>query len=252
MINIEKAKEAFAKYVSNYNAEDEKIAIKIKHTYRVVESSEYIAKNIGLEQEDIKLSMLIGILHDIGRFEQAKQYHTFVDSKSFDHADFGVEILFKDNLIREFIEDTKYDNIIRKAIQNHNKYKIEEGMDERELLHSKIIRDSDKIDNLNLIYLERLEVFPNRGGIPVERITDKVFKEFIKHRTILNADRITNLDYWISYIAWIFDLNFDASIQLVKERDYINPFIDYIDCENVEIKNKMEMIRKTANEFLNK
>ncbi|MFR0822128.1 MAG: HD domain-containing protein [Clostridia bacterium] len=251
MISIEKAKKAFAEYVSKYNVEDEKIAIKIKHTYRVVESSEYIAKKIGLGQEDIALAMLIGILHDIGRFEQAKQYHTFVDSKSFDHADFGVEVLFKDNLIREFIEDEKYDDIIKKSIRNHNKYTIEEGMNERELIHSKIIRDSDKVDNLNLIYLERLEVFPNRGGIAIEKITDKVFNDFVNHKTILNADRITNLDFWISYIAWIFDLNFDASIQLVKEKDYINPFIDYVDCKNEDVKNKMEIIRKIANEFLN-
>ena len=94
-------------------------------------------------------------------------------------------------------------------------------------------------------------MFPNRGGIAIEKITDKVFNDFVNHKTILNADRITNLDFWISYIAWIFDLNFDASIQLVKEKDYINPFIDYVDCKNEDVKNKMEIIRKIANEFLN-
>ena len=37
--------------------------------------------------------MLIGLLHDIGRFEQVKVYDTFSDIDSIDHADYGVEIL---------------------------------------------------------------------------------------------------------------------------------------------------------------
>ena len=40
----------------------------------------------------------------------------------------------------------QYDCIIYKAINNHNKFEIERGLSERELLHCKIIRDADKLD----------------------------------------------------------------------------------------------------------
>ena len=48
--------------------------------------------------------------------------------------------------LRRFVENDKDDELIIKAVRNHNKYKIEEGLNERELLHAKIIRDADKLD----------------------------------------------------------------------------------------------------------
>ena len=125
MIDIEKAKKFYKKYISNYNPEDPKIALKIAHIYRTAEKAKEIAVNLGLSEEDIKLAELIGMLHDIGRFEQIKQYHTFADSKSINHGEYGVKVLFEDGVIKEFIEDRQYDDIIYKAIINHNKNKTQ-------------------------------------------------------------------------------------------------------------------------------
>ena len=48
------------------------------------------------------------LLHDIGRFKQIKLYDNFIDNmENNDHADYGVKILFEENLIRKFIEDDK-------------------------------------------------------------------------------------------------------------------------------------------------
>ena len=63
---------------------------------------------LNLSEEDILLAELIGLLHDIGRFEQIKNYHTFLDKESIDHAEYGNKILFEDDLIRNFITE---DNI---------------------------------------------------------------------------------------------------------------------------------------------
>lgn len=145
-IDITKAKEQFKKYVQDYDINDDKIRLKVAHIERVAEISETIAKNLNLNEEEIQLAELIGLLHDIGRFEQIRLYHTFMDKDSINHGEFGVKLLFKDGLIRGFIKTDKYDQIIRTAILNHNKSYIQEGLNERELLHSQIIRDADKID----------------------------------------------------------------------------------------------------------
>ena len=60
----------------------------------------------------MELAELIGLLHDIGRFEQIKRYNTFIDKNSINHGQLGVKILFDDNQIRRFIKDSKYDDII--------------------------------------------------------------------------------------------------------------------------------------------
>lgn len=123
MIDIIKAKKAFAEYVKNYDIKNDKIRLKVEHIERVSQTAKKLATKLELEDEDIKLAELIGLLHDIGRFEQLKQYNTFVDRNSINHGEFGVHVLFneKDGIIRNFIEDKQYDDIIKKAILNHNK-----------------------------------------------------------------------------------------------------------------------------------
>ena len=123
MLDINSAEKQFKEYLKNFDTENEKNKLKIVHTYGVVKASEYIARDLNLSEEDIYLAKLIALLHDIGRFKQIKLYDNFIDNmENNDHADYGVKILFEENLIRKFIEDDKYDDIIYKAIFNHNKY----------------------------------------------------------------------------------------------------------------------------------
>ena len=254
MIDILKAKEVFKEYLKYYDLNHNNIKLKIKHTYEVVDKSEYLATNLGLDEENINLAMLIALLHDIGRFVQVKQENSFIDGDQSDHANYGVKILFEDNLIESFVNDRKYDNIIKKAIYNHNKYKIEEGLNEQELLHCKIIRDADKLDNFRVKETEKLEnVYPgtyNAETINYESISDKIYEDFMNHKCIKIEDRKTQIDYWISIIAFIFDLNFKESKLYIKEKNYIDILVDRIEYKNTVTKEKMENIRKCAKEYL--
>lgn len=153
MIDIIKAENAFKKYVENYDNNDDRVKLKLVHTYGVVNASEFLAKELNLDEENKNLAKLIALLHDIGRFEQtkmSKEVYDTADSTFFDHAEYGVKILFEDKLIRNFIKENTYDNIIYQAILNHNKLKIQEGLNDNELLHAKIVRDADKIDNFRV------------------------------------------------------------------------------------------------------
>lgn len=77
-----KTLEAFASYVNQYDSKDPKISLKIKHTYKVAELCEKIGAALGLTGDDLDAAWLCGMLHDIGRFEQIRQYNTFIDDKS--------------------------------------------------------------------------------------------------------------------------------------------------------------------------
>ena len=61
--------------------------------------------DIEIPEESI---ILIGLLHDIARFEQYTKYKTFRDSISIDHGDLGVEILFEEKEIEKYDLDKKY------------------------------------------------------------------------------------------------------------------------------------------------
>lgn len=45
--------------------------------------------------------------------------------------------------------------------------------------------------------------------INYEKISKKVYEDFMKQKCIKLEDRKTIIDYWIGVIAFIFDLNFD-------------------------------------------
>ena len=169
---LENAVIEFNKYVDNFDRTSEKINLKYQHSLAVMGLMKELAFRLELSKEDIELSGLIGLLHDIGRFVQLRETNSFKDS-ILDHAIIGADYLFKEGHIRDYIEDTKYDSIIEKAIRNHNKLKIDDGLNERELLFSKMIRDMDKVDiykqsaihfeqrfNASDVTIEVLEKFP--------------------------------------------------------------------------------------------
>ena len=104
VINRKNVINAFAEYVRNYDPSDEKIKLKIDHTYRVAGLCQIIAESLGLSEPDVDIAWLLGMLHDIGRFEQIRRFGTFNDAQSVDHAEFGADLLFKEGLIRKFAE----------------------------------------------------------------------------------------------------------------------------------------------------
>lgn len=258
MINIIKAEDAFKKYLENYDVNDDKVKLKVTHTYGVIKASEYLAESLKLDEENKLLAKIIALLHDIGRFEQtkiSKDIYDTADKLLFDHAEYGVKILFEDNLIRQFVKDDKYDNIIYKAILNHNKLEIEQGLNEEELFHTKLIRDADKIDNFRVKLTENFKVLlgtDDTNAIFNDTISDKVYNDFMSKKLININDNKTYLDRWSGYIAFIFDMNFDASLKYLKEHDLVNKCFDRIKYYNVDTIIKINSMKNLANEYMSK
>ena len=145
-MDLSHAVRKFEEYLDHYDRDDDKIRLKITHTYGVVEYSRKIALRLGLPEEDVELAQIIGLLHDIGRFEQIKRFDSF-EPATMDHAEFGVRILFEEGMIRRFLDKGDWDQIIETAVARHSDFRLEGIQDARALLHAKIIRDADKLDN---------------------------------------------------------------------------------------------------------
>lgn len=249
---MKKATMAFSEYVKPYDISNPKIELKVKHTFRTVEVAKKIAEDLNLNEEQILLAQIIGLLHDIGRFEQLRIYDTFRDKDSIDHANFAVKILFEDGLIRNFIQDTKYDDIIYKAIKNHNKFKIEEGLNEEELLQARIIRDADKTD-IFAVFVEDIEqnknVLYDYEEISKQELTPKIMEDFKAYRQSNRDNYIRPIDNYINIIAFIFDYNFLTGLKIIKQNKYIERTMQPI-CICDETKEQMQKIIKIANTYI--
>ena len=204
------------------------------------------------ENEKIELATLIGLLHDIGRFEQFKIYQTYSDLESIDHGDLGADILKQNNFIRNFIKEAKYDEIILKSVQNHNKYKIADDLNKEEKLFCKIVRDADKID----ILYEAIEIFWKKGREEIQNdlISDKVYNEFLNKKLIKKDKNMkkNGIDKLVLMLAFVFDINFHESLEILKKEDYLNKILNNFDFKRQDTKEKIENIRNVLNLYLNK
>ena len=251
MIDIKKAKQELKKYINNYDVKDEKIKTKIQHIERVSILSKEIAKSLNLKQEDIQLAELIGLLHDIGRFEQIKRYNTFVDKNSINHGKFGVQILFEDGLIENFIEDRQYDKIIKDSILNHNKNKKDLIFEnEKEELHSKIIRDADKTDILYILTYENKSVAWEKSNLSKEKMTDEIYREFIENKAINYKEIKTPVDILVTHFAYIYDFNYKYGLQVIKNNDYYTKIYKRFYFEEQETEKRVNNIYNIVKNYL--
>lgn len=138
LIDCEQAKNRFLSYVEAYDATNPRIALKIEHSLRVAELCREIAKREHFSKTDCDLAWLIGLLHDIGRFEQLRRWNTFSDTKSASHAALSIEVLFEekpneapytdDIRLRAFITDDAEDELIYQAIALHSVLDLPKGL----------------------------------------------------------------------------------------------------------------------------
>ncbi len=251
MIDLEVAKNEFMNYVSNYDSSIMEIDKKIKHSLRVMEQSKNIAQSLNLNEEQINLATLIGLLHDIARFEQFSQYKTFSDYRSFDHGDRGAKILEKDNFIRKFIQTDEYDEIIKTAIRNHNKFSIEEGLDEETLLFAKIVKDADKID----IFYEASELMLWHTDEEIKQIEEgKVSEDYLEtiknHKCIYRDEqKRPKIDSIMLVASFVFDTNFKYTFKYILENNFINKILDKFNYKE-ETRKQVDLIEKIIHDFL--
>ena len=60
------------------------------------------------------------------------------------------------------------------------------------------------------------------------------------------------IDNIMRVIAFIFDLNFKESFKIIKQEDYINKILNRYEIKDEYTKQKVEEIRKLANEYVEK
>jgi len=189
---------------------------------------------------------LLGMLHDIGRFEQIKRYGTFNDAESIDHAKLGADILFHENRIRDYIEDKTEDELIEKAIRAHNQLRLPDGMNEREVMFCNILRDADKIDILRVnTEFSIAEIYNVREEELLDAsITDEVYRQFYEEHAILRSLKTSPVDHIVGHLSMIFELVYPISVQILKEHGYLKKIFEFHSSNPVTQERFLQMRHK--------
>lgn len=218
-----KLENAFDNYLKNFDMNDKQINFKYRHSYKVKELMKELALRFKLSLKEVEVAEVIGLLHDIGRFEQIKKMGRCSDCNTgIDHADEGCVYLFDLGHIKDFYDDEEYYDIIKSAIKYHNKYKIDDSIQDKALLFSKMIRDMDKVDIFRVIG-EEFNWTYNKDDISDGILDEYNRKDLVDYKKIK-----TETDDAYGVISYLFDVNFTDSFEIFKESNNLNLFFDII------------------------
>ncbi len=227
--SLNELRDWFTIYVHTFQNSDPEIQqnfdLKEGHTMRVCKEICTIGKQLGLNDDEQRLAEIIGLLHDVGRFEQYARYKTFMDKKSENHAELAIKILAKFDVLKLF--DKPVQEIILQAIKYHNRPSLPLEKTERWLFYAKLIRDADKLDIWKVVidYYYRLEAqrnvvieldLPDTLGFSEEVYRDLISKRFVDMKYVRNLN-----DLKLLQVGWIFDINFQPTMDCIKERGYL-------------------------------
>lgn len=242
---------AFRAYADRYDQNDVKIKLKVDHTCRVAAMCDAISDSLSMKGTQRDIAWLCGMLHDIGRFEQLRRYHTFQDRISCNHAQLSADILFREGRIRDYVDDASNDALMETAIRLHNVYQLPDDLTEKQYRYCTILRDADKIDILRVnCETPRTEIY----DLPEEEfetssITPAVYADVCACRSVDRKNSRTGIDFILGHIAFVFGLVYPESLRQVKKQGYLDQLLNF-QSKNPDTAQKLQTIRGIIGRYM--
>lgn len=203
-------------------SQDAPLVLKIGHTDRVCANMRWLADELDLPAGDRWIAAAIGLLHDLGRFEQFRQYRTFDDRRSVNHAALGVDVLIRTGMLQDLPD--REARLIIDAVRLHNAPRLPSHRSPAGTRFMRMIRDADKLD----IWKVFADIYHDGRPLDpaiVQHLPDQptwspaVVAAIDQRRTARVKDMLTLNDFKLLQLSWVFDLNFAASIAEAGRRD---------------------------------
>ncbi len=231
-MNVEQIPEAFYNYYRSFPQEDMN-DLKYEHTRRVVANAIQIMKGERFP-EDLRTSgEMAAWLHDVGRFKQFEQYHTFSDRESVNHALLSCAVTLQLGWLDDSTADER--NRILRAIEYHNLREAPGGLSEADTLLVNLVRDADKLDIYTVLdHAIETNYLPSHPevywGLPfAEPPSTKIVQCIERGESIDYADIHSFADFVFIQLAWCNgELFFRESAKMALQRGEVDIRRDYL------------------------
>lgn len=253
-------KQWFQTYTVQFYTDDSEfnrnIFLKADHCIRTSKIAGDISARENFSSNDWNLSRIIGLLHDIGRFEQYKQFKTFADHQSIDHGELGEKILHDSGCLNELSERDQ--RCIFKSIRYHNQLSLPAQDDLEVIKFTRLIRDADKIDIFRIscgYFTQRTAHNKNSvlelGTDDRPEISDRIFEQFMSDPPALMKDVETLDDFKALMMSWVFDLNYKRAFELMDQRKYLERLYHTMPAEYQRARDVYHQARLFLDQRLN-
>ncbi len=239
----------FNNYVNSFFLESEHaegmFQMKITHSLNVANNCRFIADGLHWPDSDIILAEILGLLHDAGRFSQVAEFCTFIDPESVDHGQRGYEVVRDNGLLNTL--PGNYKNILLDGIRFHNGRNIPEDISMESLPFLKLIRDADKLDIFRIVAdsfndktlnnrLKKISRIRSNGGV-----NPAVMEEIRRRRTVSYENVISQADFYMLRLSWVFDINYSPALKKLFESGILEQIIDLLP-EDEEVRETAESV----------
>ncbi|MEQ8197323.1 MAG: HD domain-containing protein [Clostridiaceae bacterium] len=247
--------EFFREYVKKFYSSDkyiqENIILKEEHTYRVLEAMNMITEDMELHENSCLIARTTALFHDIGRFEQFARYQTFNDAVSENHAELSVKVLEEEKILDALPLEEK--DLIIKAMRYHNTYRLPPDECDRCLMFAKLLRDADKIDIFKVLtdYYKVIDTDPN-PALEHNLLKDRTYcmqivEDILNHKNSNKSLLKTRYDMRLFVLTWIFDINYNVSLKIIKERNFTDKILKVL-----PHNEDMNRVKTALNEYTKK
>ncbi len=214
----------FASYCGSFQSDDQDVlrnyGLKELHTRNVCEAARLIAR--GGDPRRLMLAEVAALCHDLGRFPQFRDFRTFRDSDSLNHAQLSAQIA-KENGLLDFLSESERRGVLA-AVGLHNVYQIPSGLPPEAADLLMLVRDADKLDIWRIFseYFDAPEEerasaaglgFPDLPVCSAEVLATVAAGKMVQLSTLKSLH-----DFKLLQLSWIYDINFPDSLRLIKER----------------------------------
>ncbi len=213
----------FAIYVDRFRSSDRDIQqhmdLKADHTAKVVKHCRSLAAVLGFTPADTCLCQVIGLWHDLGRFQQYTVYRTFNDSTSVNHAELALSELKALGWLESFSPSEQ--EVIEFAVGCHNAISIPTTGSFRQIMFAKIVRDADKLDIYRV--LQPTLMLPDQQGCTPQLLETVMNGGQSSYTAMKTPD-----DRKLVRLSWVYDVNFSWTIQQIMAYHYIDIIFQYL------------------------
>lgn len=232
---VEVVRERFLRFAQGYlHGADDGFAytLKIDHTLKVLEVATAICQGEGLTGDLALATQLAALLHDVGRFPQYREYRTFRDRDSVNHAKLSVRHLLREKLLEG--APTHMRRLVLGAVYLHNARLLPANLPPGLQHAAKIVRDSDKLDimrvmieHFSLPQAAHPEVSLDAKHHPTNYTLEVL--ACVMAREVSDYLRIVWVnDFKLLIVGWLYDMNTATACRLLRDTGRMEGILDLL------------------------
>ncbi len=201
---------------------------KIAHSRNVAADSREIAAELGWRKRDAAVAEALGILHDLGRFEQYAARQTFVDTLGADHGELGARRLLDLAWLAPWPEPCR--QAVLCGVRHHNRRELPACLPAADLEFVRLLREADKLDILKVagqcLRKSDFSQLPElvAGVDPTGPPSPALVAEIRRYRVASYSNIHSLQDIKLAAFAWVHDIHSVPALRRLLDRGLLEPF----------------------------